>query len=271
MADFSVLLSVYHKESPVFLRQSLDSIFDQTLLPTEVVIVKDGPLTNNLEEVIDYYISTHASIIKIVSLPVNVGLGTALHEGLKHCNCELVARMDTDDIAKPTRFEMQVKVFSDYPDISVVGTWTDEFVDDKMNIVSVRKLPENQEEIYAFAKRRNPINHPTVMFKKRDVLSVGGYQHFFLFEDYCLWVRMLIKGYHFYNIPVCLLYFRMSPDVYKRRGGFKYAVTEYKLRRLMWNLHFISLDDFLWETPLRFIIRILPSKLRRYFYQKVLR
>lgn len=268
---FSVLVSVYIKEKSSFLRESLISIIEQTQLPNEIVLVKDGKLTNELDEIINQCILHTTIPFKVVSLPVNQGLGNALNEGLKHCTYDIVARMDTDDIAKKNRFEKQLKVLQNNSNIDLVGSWIDEFHDDIRNVVSIRKLPENQKKIIEFAKQRNPVNHPTVMFRKEAVLSVGSYQHFPLFEDYYLWVRMLVKGCQFYNIQSSLLYFRTSSDVYKRRGGWNYALHEYHLRRFMWHSHFISTKEFVLEIPLRFIARIIPSFLRRYIYMSCLR
>ena len=167
---FSVLLSIYYKERPDFLRQSLDSLFSQTLLPTEVVLVKDGPLTKTLDIIIEEYSKRYLQL-KIVSLSVNQGLGKALNEGLKYCSYDLVVRMDTDDIAKPNRFEKQLKAFNNQSDIDIVSSWIDEFEGDTNHILSIRKLPEYHKEIYKFAKKRNPINHPAVMFRKSSVLE----------------------------------------------------------------------------------------------------
>ena len=177
---FSVLLSVYYKEKPNCLKESLSSIFNQRCLPTEVVLVEDGPLTCELNNVISEFLDKGLKI-EIVRLAKNQGLGKALNEGLKHCSYDLVARMDTDDIAKPDRFERQIIAFRDHPELEVVGAWIDEFEGDVSNVISVRKLPENHSEIYQFAKKRNPINHPVVMFRKKAVLSVGGVSAFSLF------------------------------------------------------------------------------------------
>lgn len=267
---FSVLLSVYRKECPFFLQQSLDSILCQTLLPNEIVLVKDGPLTDELERVIACYVIKHP-VLKVISLSVNQGLGKALNEGLKHCSFDLIARMDTDDIAKPNRFEKQVAVFEKNSTIDVVGAWVDEFEDDYKNVVSIRKLPEQHNEIYRFARMRNPINHPVVMFRKSAVLAVGGYQHFPLLEDYYLWVRMLNAKAKFYNIQESLLYFRFSTVMLKRRGGWKYAVNELKFHYKMWKMHFVSFSGFLKNISTHFVIRILPNSLRLAFYRIFLR
>ena len=162
--NLSVLLSVYNKENPSYLAKSLDSIFSQTLFPTEVILVKDGPLNNELDSVIDLYVSQYPNL-KVFSLLTNQGLGKALNEGLKHCSYDIVARMDTDDIAKPDRFEKQLAVFEKYSDIDVVGAWIDEFEDDISDVKSVRKLPELPDDIRQFAKRRNPISGCRICIK----------------------------------------------------------------------------------------------------------
>ena len=267
---FSVLLSVYIKEQTTYLRESLNSIFNQTLLPTEVILVKDGPLTNELNQVIEEY-SLKYPILKLIPLSKNQGLGKALNEGLKHCSCELVARMDTDDIAKPTRFERQIAIFENHPKIDVVGAWIDEFEGSPNNIISTRKLPENHADIYTFAKKRCPINHPVVMFRKSAVIAAGGYQHFPLFEDYDLWIRMLRNGARFYNIPESLLFFRFSPDMFKRRGGWKYAKDEFRFQKKLFRSKFISIFCFIRNVSVRFISRMLPNNLRSILYKKVLR
>lgn len=267
---FSVLLSVYKKEQPAYLQQSLNSLFNQTLLPNEVILVKDGPLTNELEEVIGRYTQMYLTL-KVVSLLENQGLGKALSEGLKHCSYDLVARMDTDDVAKPDRFEKQLAVFHLHPEVDVVGAWIDEFEGSIDNVISVRRLPEKHEEILKFARKRNPLNHPVVMFRKEAVLKVGGYQHFPLFEDYHLWVRMLLNGACFYNIPESLLYFRFSPDMFKRRGGWKYATDEFKFQRKLLSIKFITYQRFFQNVSVRFVVRIIPNKIRALLYKRGLR
>lgn len=267
---FSVLLSLYYKEQPDFLCQSLNSIFSQTLLPYEVVLVKDGSLSNELETVIDFYQKKYSNL-KVIPLSTNQGLGKALNEGLKHCSYDLVARMDTDDIAKPDRFDKQLEIFHKYKEIDVVGSWIDEFEGDVTHISSIRKLPEFHAEIYQFTKKRSPVNHPVVMFKKSAVIAAGGYMHFPFFEDYYLWVRMLINGAKFYNIQESLLYFRSSSDMFKRRGGWNYAINEYKLQREFKKIGFINNMEFLRNLLVRFISRMLPNKLRSLLYKNILR
>lgn len=268
MIDFSVLLSVYYKERDSFLRLSLDSIFNQTIKPTEVVLVEDGPLTAELDKVIEEYLQRHGEI-KVVKLPRNIGLGNALNEGLKHCSCELVARMDTDDVCKPFRFERQLKLFEEYPEVDVCSSWIDEFIGNADNVVSQRRLPKTNEEIVKFAKGRCPINHPAVMYRRSKVLEVGGYQGFP--EDMFLWVKLLMNGAKFYNIQESLLYFRTSDDVYKRRGGWKYAMDDVKTQWAFYKMQFLSFPEMCKNVMIRVSVRLMPNSLRSLFYKKLLR
>ena len=270
MQSFSVLLSLYHKESALFLHQSLESVFAQTLLPTEVILVEDGPLSEELHAVVKEFMDRYLEL-KVIPLVENQGLGKALNEGLKHCSYDIVARMDTDDVAKPDRFEKQLAIFQEHPEVDVVGAWIDEFEGAVSNVLSVRNVPKDQEDILRFAKGRCPVNHPVVMFRKSAVLKAGGYKHFPLFEDYYLWVRMLMNGARFYNIQESLLFFRFSPDMFRRRGGWRYAVTEVRLQTLFYKMGFIGFFSLLKNVCIRLVTRLLPNGLRSLLYKRLIR
>lgn len=233
-------------------------------------MVKDGPLTKELDTIVSDY-ERRYPILKVVALTQNQGLGKALNEGLKHCSYDLVARMDTDDIAKPSRFEKQICVFNEHPEIDICSAWIDEFEGDISHITSTRKVPEKRKEIIQYAKSRCPINHPVVMFKKCAVLAAGGYQHFPLFEDYYLWIRMLANGAKFYNIQESLLYFRFSPAMFKRRGGWKYAMDELHFQSLLRQKKFISWSTYIKNVVIRLVTRLMPNWLRAFVYKKMLR
>lgn len=267
---FSVLMSVYYQEQPAHLKEALDSVFDQTLPPDEVVLVEDGPLTPELERIIKGEQILHPAL-KRVSLKQNVGLGLALREGLSHCSNDLVARMDTDDICKRERFERQTRFMEEHPDIDVLGTWIDEFVGMPSQIVSMRRLPEEHDDIVRFGHKRNPVNHPTVMFRKKSVESAGSYQHFYLFEDYFLWARMMQQGFRFHNLPESLLFFRMSGNMFLRRGGLKYLRSEMAFQQALHRLGYISLPCMLQNISLRTLMRIIPNRMRQYIYLRILR
>ena len=270
MTNFSVLMSVYNKENPDFLRQSLDSIFNQTLPPSEVVLVQDGPLTEQQLEVIARFQAAHNEL-KTVPLAECHGLGDALNEGLRHCSFDLVARMDTDDISKPERFKTQIEWMEAHPETAACGCWIDEFTGNVSHIISSRRPPRDHKDIVNFARQRNPLNHPTVVFRRQAVEAAGGYQHFYLFEDYYLWIRMIMAGSRFHNIQQSLLYFRMSDDMFLRRGGFKYTRSEIKLQHQLHQIGFIDWSTMARNIAYRAVVRNMPNKLRRLVYISLLR
>ncbi len=267
---FSVLLSLYYKENPVFLSKSLDSIFHQNLRADEIVLIEDGPLTEELYEVVSKYGKEYPEL-KVIKLEQNGGLGRALNEGLKHCTYDLIVRADTDDICKPNRFEKQVSFMESHPEIDVCSASIDEFVDDVDNVTSTRSLPEEHEQLYKFGQRRNPVNHPVSVFRRKAVEAAGGYMHFYLFEDYYLWARMMMNGAKFHNIQESLLFFRYSPQMIKRRGGWKYALTEMKFQLTLYRIGYINILTMLENLLIRFGVRIMPNCLRSKIYLKLLR
>lgn len=270
MNDFSLLMSVYKGEKAEYLTACFDSIQRQTLQPTEIVLVEDGPLTPALYQAIDAE-QLRFKKLKRVPLAENQGLGAALNKGLSHCTYDIIARMDTDDICLPERFETQVAYLEEHPDVDVLGAWISEFDNDTQQVVAVRSLPEHHDEIYRFGKKRNPANHPTVMFRKQAVIQAGGYQPFPLFEDYYLWARMLNSGFRFHNLPQSLLRFRCSQETFGRRGGRTYARHEIQLFRELHRIGYISRYDMTRNILQRFVVRLLPNSLRRLIYKYLLR
>ena len=267
---FSVLIAVYAKETPAHLAQSLESIFRQDLPPDEVILVEDGPLTAALDEVIDRFKEQH-EILHTVKLPQNQGLGLALKEGLTHCQYDIVARMDSDDISKPQRFSKEMAWMEAHPETDIVGSWTDEFADESGKVISTRRLPEDHEALLRFSRYRNPMNHPTVMFRKAAVEQAGSYRHRDLFEDYDLWIRMLQQGARFHNLQESLLMFRLSPQLYSRRGGRHYIRREIAFQRWMHEVGHINGVRLVVNITIRTLIRLIPEGLRIYGYLFFLR
>ena len=214
-------MSVYYKENPEYFRTSIDSMLNQTLPPNEIVIVKDGELTGELEKVINDAVRDYPGLFTIVPLKINVGLGLALNEGLKVCRNELIARMDSDDISLNNRCELQVEEFINNKYLSIVGSQINEFYDDPRNIISSRIVPTKHEDILKFSRRRSPFNHPTVMFKKSEVLGCEGYHDIKRKEDIDLFARMLNKGCKAKNIDKALLLFRSNEDNFSRRKSWE--------------------------------------------------
>lgn len=268
--SFSVLMSLYIKEHPEYLRESLESVFSQSLPPDEVVLVEDGPISEQLQEVVEEFKSRFPQL-KSVKLPQNRGLGKALNEGLSHCSNELVVRMDTDDVCFPERFNRQINFMKGNPDIDIASAWIEEFEGDIHNVKSTRKVPVTHEEIGRFMGLRNPLNHPAVIFRKSAVEKTGGYKHFPLFEDWYLWARMFVDGAKFANIPETLLHFRSSPDMFKRRGGWKYAKDSAKFQWELHRLGLVSTPLAIKSTVIRALVYLMPNKLRSLIYSKFLR
>jgi glycosyltransferase involved in cell wall biosynthesis len=268
---YSVLMSIYHKEKPDFLIESIESMLRQTIMPNEIVIVKDGPLTQELDKIIDRYANQEPGLFTIVTLGKNLGLGLALNEGLKRCRNELVARMDTDDISLENRCELQLKAFDSNPDLSIVGTWTNEFYDKPSNIVMSRIVPEKHEDIMKFSRRRSPFNHPTVMYKKSSVLDCGGYQDVLRKEDIDLFIRMLHNGCLSKNISKPLLLFRSNKENYKRRKTWINCKSYISVIYNSWKMGYSSTTDLIVVVIAQMIMFLSPVWLLKIMSNKVLR
>lgn len=268
---YSVLMSVYSKEKPTWLKIAIESMQAQTLPTRDFVLVCDGPLTPELECVIAEKQCQMGETLTVVRLEKNVGLGSALNEGIKHCRNELVARMDSDDIACLGRCEKQVAVFNEHPEVSICSGTILEFSETPEDADRRRMLPEGNEAIREFAKRRSPFNHPCVMYKKSAVEAVGSYQHFYLLEDYYLWLRMLMAGYEGYNIQEPLLYMRAGTIMYKRRAGWRYAKTQIELFRFMWKQGFINAWQYAESCIIRSGSALAPNWLRKFMFETLLR
>lgn len=265
---FSVLMSIYKNDRPAWLKESIDSMLNQTLKADEILIVKDGPLTPELEAILSAYSD---SSIRYLPFAENRGQEMALREGLLACTHELVARMDSDDVCHPDRFRKQYEAFQNDPKVDVVGTSIIEFDETIADASTVRKLPIGGEELRHYAKRRSPTNHAAVMYKKSAVLAAGNYQQFLWNEDYHLWARMLLNSAVFKNLPDVLLYVRGGKSMYQRRGGWKYAKQDIKLQLRFYEIGFQGLFDTIINLALRVPIRLIPNSLRRWIYETFLR
>ena len=269
--QYSVLMSVYHKENAEYLRTAMDSIWNQTIPTDDFVLVCDGPLNEGLDAVIEKMEKEHPDTLHVVRLEKNGGLGNALNVGIKECKHELVARMDSDDISRADRCERQLKVFQAHPDISVVSGIVEEFTTSTSEIEARRVPPETHEEIITFAKKRNPFNHPCVMYKRSAVEAAGGYQDFYLLEDYYLWIRMLQKGSQGFNLQEPLLWMRAGSDMYKRRAGWKYAMSQKALFKYMKDSKFINSGQYINSTVVRTCSSLTPNWLREFMFKTVMR
>jgi glycosyltransferase involved in cell wall biosynthesis len=271
IGSFAVLISVYFKESAVNLEHALESVINQTLVPEQIVLVKDGHLSAELNQMIELFSTRFPQVFKIVELQTNVGLGIALKIGILACEHDIIARMDSDDICCSDRFEIQHKYMLEHPNVSALGGVIEEFNIIPGDLRRFRRPPSDPMEIRRFAKRRNPLNHPTVMFRKSDILKVGSYEDFPLFEDYFLWIKLLQNGYIICNLDKILLHFRIGNDMIGRRHGIAYLKKEFLFLSAIKNLNFLKLNEFLFQVLLKLPIRLLPKRLLQYIYQIILR
>ena len=267
--DYSILMSVYIKDNPSYLKIAIESMLNQTVKSNDFIIVCDGPLTSDLNRILDQYSTNQA--IKIIRKEKNTGLGNSLNIGLSHCKYNFVARMDSDDFSLPERCEKQLAILKK-EDFDIVGSAVDEYDINMKTLLSRRIPPQNHVDIVNFSKSRSPFNHPSVMFRKDAILEVGNYQSFRLHEDYYLWIRLLKNGFKGYNIQESLLKMRTDIDMILRRGGYNYYKSGKQLQKYMLKVKYINVFRYLFNLTTRFIFQVLfTPKTRKYFYLKTLR
>lgn len=268
--EFSVLMSVYFKENPLYLEQALDSVFNQTIQPNEVILIEDGKLTLELDKVISKYETKYSNILRVVKYEQNRGLGIALRDGLLECSNEIVFRMDTDDICVKNRFEKQLEIFKN-KNVDIVGSNIREYDENMKNVTGMRIVPETDDMIKKMAKKRNPMNHVTVAYRKSKVIDAGNYQDMPYFEDYYLWVRMINNNCKFYNIQDVLVNVRGGKDMIKRRGGKKYIEPILNFEKSLLDLKLINKFEYFQNITTRIIGALIPNGFRDVAYKILLR
>ena len=275
--DYSVLMSVYKSEKAEYLRIAMNSMWNQTVPTNDFVLMCDGPLTDELDTVIEEMQSAHSDTLHVIRFEKNGGLGHALQVGVKECKNDLIARMDSDDISRPERCEKELAVFAAHPELSIVGSVIEEFTEIEPGatvptaINAKRVVPEKSKDIVTFAKQRNPFNHPSVMYKKDDVLAAGNYQDVRYMQDYYLWTHMLIAGFKGYNIQEPLVWMRADSNLFKRRSGKLYRDIQLNLFKYMKDQGFISTSQYVKSCILRVGSSMAPNWLRQFMFKKVLR
>lgn len=271
MEKYSVLMSVYKNDNAIYLNTAIESMVKQTVKPSQFVIVCDGPITEESDQVIRDWSEKEKELFTIIKLENNSGLANALNEGICVCSYELIARMDADDIALPFRCEKQLQMFQQYENLSICGCNIDEFFDEPSNIRTSRVVPDSYEEICKFMKRRQPFNHPTVMYRKSMLQEVGGYAQLNRKEDFDLFSRCINKGYYAMNINEALYLYRANEANYKRRQSmvnFKSALYVYKLH---YKRKGCSLFDFLIISAAELIFMCLPTSIMKKLSDSILR
>jgi glycosyltransferase involved in cell wall biosynthesis len=266
LSDYSVLLTVYGGDDPDELETALESVVTQSLPPTEVVVVKDGPVGDEISSTLNRY-SCHSEIdFVLCGLKENQGRGAAAKHGLKRCQYDLVGLMSADDICLQNRFERQVRFLNSHPEIDVVGGYVAEFDKDPDDPIAFRKVPTEPTDIRRFARSRNPMTEVSVLFRRDVVVEVGGYRSVDRLEDWDLWVRLLQNGATFANIPEVLVQVRAGEDMFGRRGGFEYAREEIRQQYDFFRWGFIGVFRLFYNLLTRVPIRFFPNRLRGWVY-----
>ncbi len=274
---YSVLMSVYGKENSVWFKKAAESMLKQTAPPDEFVLICDGPLTEELETAVEELDRSYPGMFQILRLKENVGLGEALRQGILLCRNELVARMDSDDIACPDRCRQQLELFQKIPELAFSSGTIAEFFDERelesseTAALRLRTLPQSHEEIVSYAQKRNPMNHMAVMLKKSAVLQAGNYQSAEGLEDYDLWSRMLQLGFRAGNLKETLVWARIGNGMEQRRGGVKYAGRMARFQTLLLKRGFLSLPQYIINCCIRIPVSLLPGRIRAAVYGVCLR
>lgn len=269
---YSALIAVHDHEQPTYLRKALQSILDQTQLPKQVVIVKDGPYHSGMDDILIQFavdcVSQQVELLMLYNQEPH-GLAYSLNRGLAGCKQSLVARFDSDDISDKERMTKTLHEFNKHSDLSVVGSWIGEFAHVVDEISGIRKVPAEQAEIQKYARHRNPLNHMAVTFDKEAVIAVGGYTELTSFEDYYLWLRMLSKHMKFANIQEPLVWARVNDQFWDRRGGWNYFRCELIFQWLAYRNHYMSLPVTITNIISRGAIRLVPKPLLSVVYSRL--
>ena len=265
--NFSVCMSVYKNDNATDFADAVLSIYNQTCPPNEIILVIDGPVPLSMLDTINT-LKEKTGIMRVIPLEHNMGHAIARQTGLEAAKNNLCAVMDADDLSVIDRFEKQLKVFEDHPEISVVGGLINEFIGSTDHVVGTRIVPEHDVDIKAYLKNRCPMNLVTVMLKKSDVMKVGGYQDWYCEEDYYLWIRLTLGGYKFYNIQENLVNVRVGEEMYQRRGGLKYFHSEARLQKYMLDHKLISWPTYIYNVLIRWAVQVvMPNKIRGWVFR----
>ncbi|MGH3355318.1 MAG: glycosyltransferase [Nocardioidaceae bacterium] len=266
---FSLLLSVWAGDNAHDLVRAFHSTVDeQTRRPDQVVIVRDGPVGQEMSGCLDELVRTSPVKTDLVTLEHNLGLGPALDAGLARCAHDVVARMDADDVSLPHRFDVQLPVIESGVDI--VGSGLLEFGDDPADVVGRRTPPVDPQVIVARSRFADPFNHPTVVYRAAAVRAVGGYKDLPLMEDYLLFAKMIANGARVANIAEPLVCYRVGAGAYARRGGLGLLRSELRLQRRFRELGFVTRSQYARNVVVRGGYRLVPESIRRTAYQRLI-
>lgn len=259
--SYSVLMAVYKNDNAIYLKESIESMLNQTVKPKQFVIVEDGKIPEDLEKVILSYEKKYPEIFNVIRRDINKGLGYSLNEGLQICKYSLIARMDSDDISIDTRCEKQLREFKKNKDLKIIGGQIVEFINDVGNLVGKRNVPCENEKIIRFSHRRSPFNHPTVMFKRDTVIKYGGYPEISRKEDLKLFVEMVNCGEESMNLEDVVLYYRTSRENLKRRKTFINCKEYIEVMYYFYKRNIINIKDFIYVFGGQIFLFVVPDSI----------
>lgn len=269
---FSVLMSVYKNDRPEDLSEAVESIYSRQLVqPNEIILIVDGPVPEELDMQIGR-LQQNIPCLRVHKLSENKGLGNALQIGTELCSNDIIARMDSDDIALPERFREQITFLHNNPLVDIVGGQINEFIGTTDNIVGKREVPLSHLKLARYARSRCPFNHMTVMFRKKAVMNAGNYIPWHFNEDYYLWIRMLEHSAVFANLSQTLVNVRVNSAMYARRGGWKYFKSEKRIQDYMYRHRLIGFPQYFINVLIRFAVQVaMPNSVRQLVFQKIIR
>lgn len=271
MVGFEVLMPVYLGDDADAFKVALGSLTSQTLLPTRILIVCDGPVSVDIDLAIQMAMEQSPGLIEVLRHPTNMGLGKALALGLSQCTEEYVARMDSDDISRNDRFEKQIAYLEMHPEVDLLGSNIREFDDEMANLHGYRQVPLSHDDIYRHLSLRNAFNHVTVIFRRNAALAAGNYRDQPFFEDYYLWLRMRARGARFANISANLVDVRGGLGMLSRRGGSRYIEPITAFLKSAKREELIGSFAFAIQFFARIAVAMVPNRVREQFYRRVLR
>ena len=267
---FSATISCYKNDNPKDFETAFLSIYNQTVRPDEIIITVDGPIPPELEQVVSRFEREFQAVI--LRSAQNNGQGMAHALAVSHANYDYIAIMDADDISVPDRFEKQLAVIAEHPEIDVIGGQIDEFIGSPENVVGIRSVPLEDHMVKRCLRRRCPFNHVTILMNSHMVKEAGNYQDWYYNEDYFLYCRMLEKGAVFCNLPDILVHVRVGEEMYRRRGGWKYFKSEARLQGWMLRHKIISLPQYCMNVLLRLCVQVMmPNCLRGLVFRRLFR
>lgn len=271
LPQYSVLMTVYDKELPENLNESLESMLMQSYPPSDFVLVCDGKLTAELNIIAKSFQNEYKKIFKIIRIDENVGVGKAVNRGIKACRCDYIVRMDSDDISMPDRCIKEMLLFAVKPELDIVGTYVEEFDDRSDETIGIKEVPLIHEDILAYSKRRNPFNRQSVAFRKSKAMEIGGYSNLKLCEDYEFVVRMLAGGAKGQNIPEALVRYRVNENTPEIRKSWKLTKGFINVRWILFTEGYTGFRDFFSPCALQVMLFIFPKRFTRWVYRTFLR